>query len=198
MGANAGRSAPHLGGMSIRVRYPLAALALAALLAGALLWSGRGTAGLALGLAFVSILVTVSVTDLERRVIPNRVLLAGALFGIAVLAAADPEGLPERAIAASAAGGFLLLGAVSNREGMGMGDVKLAALMGLYLGPAVVPALLVAFTSGALVGLAIIAREGGQARGRALPFAPCLALGGAVGLWAGDSIVDSYLQGLGW
>ena len=184
--------------MSIHARYPLAALALAALLAGTLLWLERGTAGLALGLAFVSVLVAVTLTDLERRVIPNRVLLAGALFGIAILAPADPGSLPERAIAAAAAGGFLLLGAVSNRDGMGMGDVKLAALMGLYLGPAVVPALLVAFAAGALVGLAIIARDGGRARHRALPFAPFLALGGIVGLWAGDSMVDSYLGGLGW
>jgi leader peptidase (prepilin peptidase)/N-methyltransferase len=184
--------------MSFHARYPLAALALTALLAGMLLWSARGTAGLALGLTFVAVMVTVTITDLERRVIPNRVLLAGALFGIAVLAPADPGSLPERAIAAAAAGGFLLLGAVSNRDGMGMGDVKLAALMGLYLGRAVVPALLVAFTAGALVGLAIIAREGGRARNRALPFAPFLALGGIVGLWAGDSMVDSYLRGLGW
>jgi leader peptidase (prepilin peptidase)/N-methyltransferase len=182
--------------MSIHARYPLAALALAALLTGTLLWFERA-AGLALGLAFVSVLATVTLTDLERRVIPNRVLVAGALLGIAILAPADPGSLPERAIAAAAAGGFLLLGAVSDRDGMGMGDVKLAALMGLYLGPAVVPALLVAFAAGALVGLAIIAREGGQARNRALPFAPFLALGGVVGLWAGESMVDSYLRGLG-
>jgi leader peptidase (prepilin peptidase) / N-methyltransferase len=183
--------------MSVHARYPLAALGLAALVAGALLWLERGIAGLALGLAFVSVLVAVTLTDLERRVIPNRVLLAGAVVGIAILAPADPGSLPERAIAAVAAGGFLLLGAVANREGMGMGDVKLAALMGLYLGPAVVPALLVAFAGGALVGLAIIAREGARARGHALPFAPFLAVGGVVGLWAGESMVDSYLRGLG-
>ena len=183
--------------MSIHARYPLAAVALAALLAGTLLGFERGTAGLALGLGFVSVLVAVSLTDLERRVIPNRVLIAGALFGIAILAPSEPGSLPERAIAAAAASGFLLLGAVCNRDGMGMGDVKLAAVMGLYLGRAVVPALLVAFAAGALVGLAIIAREGGRARNRALPFAPFLAGGGIVGLWAGDSMIDSYLQGLG-
>jgi leader peptidase (prepilin peptidase)/N-methyltransferase len=148
-----------------------------------------------LAFAFTSVLVAVTLTDLARRVIPNRVLLAGAVVGLAIIVATDPGSLAGRAIAAAGAGGFLLLGAVSDRDGMGMGDVKLAAVMGLYLGRAVVPALLVAFAAGALVGLAIIAREGGGARNRALPFAPFLALGGIVGLWAGESMVRWYLDG---
>jgi leader peptidase (prepilin peptidase) / N-methyltransferase len=155
-------------------------------------------AELAFGLAFVTVLAAVTVTDLERGVIPNRVLLAGGVFGLAILGPTDPGSLPGRAIAAAAAGGFLLLGAAANRDGMGMGDVKLAALMGFYLGAAVVPALLVGFGAGALAGLAILAREGPPGRRRAIPFAPFLALGGIVGLWAGDSMLDSYLRRLGW
>jgi leader peptidase (prepilin peptidase) / N-methyltransferase len=155
-------------------------------------------AELAFGLAFVTVLVAVTVTDLQRRVIPNRILLAGAVFGVAILGPTDPGSLPGRAMAAAGAGGSLLLGAVADRDGMGMGDVKLAALMGLYLGAAIVPALVVGFGAGALAGLAIIAREGRPGRRRALPFAPFLALGGIVGLWVGDSMLHSYVRGLGW
>ena len=75
-----------------------------------------------------------------------------------------------------------------------MGDVKLVAVMGLYLGRAVAPALLIGFAAGALVGLVMIARQGAAARKQAIPFGPFLALGGIVGLWYGDAIVDWYLD----
>jgi leader peptidase (prepilin peptidase)/N-methyltransferase len=75
-----------------------------------------------------------------------------------------------------------------------MGDVKLAAVMGLYLGRAVAPALVIAFGIGALVGLVMIARMGTAARKQAIPFGPFLALGGVAGLWYGDQIVDWYLS----
>jgi leader peptidase (prepilin peptidase) / N-methyltransferase len=149
--------------------------------------------GVSLGLAFVSVLVTVTVTDLERRVIPNAILAAGAAVGVAIVAAADPSTLPERSLAAVAAGGFLLLGALGHREGMGMGDVKLGALMGLYLGAAVAPALAVAFAAGGIAGLTMVIRHGFAARRRALPFGPCLSLGGIVGLWKGDELIEWYL-----
>jgi leader peptidase (prepilin peptidase)/N-methyltransferase len=77
---------------------------------------------------------------------------------------------------------------------MGMGDVKLAALMGLYLGRPIAAALVVGFAAGALVGVAMMLRHGASARKRALPFGPFLALGGVVGLWGGDEIVDWYLD----
>jgi leader peptidase (prepilin peptidase)/N-methyltransferase len=75
---------------------------------------------------------------------------------------------------------------------MGMGDVKLAGVMGLYLGLSVVPALLVAFLAGTVVGLAIIARQGARARKTGVPFAPFLALGGIVGLLAGSQLINLY------
>ena len=77
---------------------------------------------------------------------------------------------------------------------MGMGDVKLAAVMGLFLGRNVAAALLVALLAGSAFGLAIIAREGSAARKRAIPFGPFLALGGVVGLLAGDPMVEWYLN----
>jgi leader peptidase (prepilin peptidase) / N-methyltransferase len=153
-------------------------------------------AAASLGLAFVSVLATVAVIDLDRRVIPNRILFAGAVAGVAIIAPSDPGSLPERAIAALAASGFLLLGTVANRAGMGMGDVKLAALMGLYLGTAVAPALLVAFAAGAVAGIVLMIRNGTEARRRAIPFGPFLALGGVAGLLAGGDIVAWYVERL--
>jgi leader peptidase (prepilin peptidase) / N-methyltransferase len=142
---------------------------------------------------FVATLAAVTLTDLERQVIPNRILAVSALAALAISAAAEPGGLPERAIAAASAGGLLLLAALAYPQGMGMGDVKLAAVMGLYLGSAVAPALLVAFAAGAIAGLVLIVREGSSARKRGIPFGPFLALGGIVGLLAGDAMLGWYL-----
>lgn len=153
-------------------------------------------AALTLAATFVVVLATVTVTDLRRQVIPNAVLLAGALVCVGIVAPTDPGSLPERVVAALAAGGFLMLGTIFDRTAMGMGDVKLAALLGLYLGPAVAPALLAAFTSGALVGLGLILRHGVAARRRSLAFGPFLAFGGIVGLCAGEEMIDWYLDGL--
>ncbi len=151
-------------------------------------------AQLVMGLVFVATLAAITLTDLERRIIPNRILLVSALAGIAIAAAADPGSLPERAIAALAAGGGLLLAALVYPNGMGMGDVKLAALMGLYLGAAVAPALLVGFLAGALVGVGLMLRHGAAARKQGVPFGPFLALGGFVGLLAGDQLINWYLS----
>jgi leader peptidase (prepilin peptidase) / N-methyltransferase len=181
-------------GEPISVRYPLTELCLGALYAATVivLWGNGGE--IALGLVFVTMLVAITLTDLEQRIIPNRILFVAAVFGAAIAALADPGSLPERAIAAAAAGGFLFLAALAYPRGMGLGDVKLAAVMGLFLGRNVAPAILVALLAGSLVGLAMIAREGAAARKTAIPFGPFLALGGVVGLLAGDQLVDWYLS----
>ena len=75
---------------------------------------------------------------------------------------------------------------------MGMGDVKLAGVMGIFLGLSVVPALFVAFLSGTVVGLGIMAREGRGARKKGVPFGPFLALGGIVAVLAGPELIDLY------
>lgn len=181
-------------GTPISPRYPLTELATGALfvLVGIVFWGDAGE--IALGLAFVTMLIAITLTDLERRIIPNKILLTGAIVGLALAAATDLGSLLERAIALAAAGGLLFAVALAYPRGMGMGDVKLAAVMGLYLGRSVAPALLIAFAAGSLVGLAMIARHGAAARKRAVPFGPFLALGGVVGLLAGDQIVDWYLS----
>jgi leader peptidase (prepilin peptidase)/N-methyltransferase len=179
---------------AIPARYPLTELAMAALFAATvvILGTDNGTE-LALGLTFCAVLVVVTLTDLDRRVIPNAVLAAGAVAAVTIAGIGDPGSLPDRAMAAAAAGGFLFLVALAYPRGMGMGDVKLAAVMGLYLGGAVAPGLLIGFAAGALVGLAMIARLGASARKRAVPFGPFLALGGVIALWWGNALVDWYL-----
>src|SRR5881392_2098836 len=101
-------------GERIPVRYPLTELAMAALFAATVLILGTDDAGqLALGLALCALLVIVTLTDLERRVIPNTILLVGAIIGAGIAAATDPSSLAERGIAAAAAGGFLFLVALA-------------------------------------------------------------------------------------
>jgi leader peptidase (prepilin peptidase)/N-methyltransferase len=181
-------------GAAISPRYPLTELALGVLYAATVLVLWDDPAEIALGLVFVTALAAVTLTDLERRIIPNKILLVAALAGVAIAAATDPGSLPERALAAAAAGGLLLVAALAYPRGMGLGDVKLAATMGLFLGREVAPAILVALLAGSLVGLALIARHGAAARKRAIPFGPYLALGGVVGLLAGEELVDWYLD----
>jgi leader peptidase (prepilin peptidase) / N-methyltransferase len=181
-------------GMRISPRYPLTELVTAVLFAATVivLWDDGGE--IAIGLVFVATLVAITLTDIDLRVIPNKILVAAAIIGLALVIATDPSSLPERAIAALAAGGVLFVAALAYPRGMGLGDVKLAAVMGLFLGRNVAAALLVALLAGSAVGLAIIAREGGEARKRAIPFGPFLALGGVVGLLAGDPMVEWYLN----
>ncbi len=182
-------------GEPISARYPITELGMAALFAATVLILGTDDPGeLALGLVLCALLVIITLTDLERRVIPNPVLVAGAVIAVVIAAASDPSSLAERGLSAALAAGFLLLIALAYPRGMGMGDVKLVAVMGLYLGRAVAPALLIAFAAGAVVGLALIARRGGAARKHAIPFGPFLALGGVIGLWFGNAIVDWYLS----
>ncbi len=146
------------------------------------------------GLALCSVLIAITLTDLERRVIPNKIVLFGAIAAIAIFAVSDPSSLGERAIAAAAAGGALLAVVLAYPRGMGMGDAKLVAMIGLYLGRSVAPAVLIGLAVGAVVGVAMIARHGQGARKQAIPFGPFLALGGVVGLWYGDQIADWYLD----
>lgn len=180
-------------GAAISARYPATELTTALLFAATVLalWDDPGE--IALGLVFVTALVAVTLTDLERKIIPNKILLVAAVLGVAIAAVSDPASLPERAAAAAAAGGLLFLAALAYPRGMGLGDVKLATVMGLFLGRDVGAALLVALLAGSLVGLGIMAREGAAARKRGIPFGPFLALGGVVGLLAGNELTDWYL-----
>jgi leader peptidase (prepilin peptidase) / N-methyltransferase len=175
----------------ISARYPLVeALTALAFLAVAL---ARGVEPeLALYLPLTALLIAVAAIDLEHRIVPNRLLAPAGVWAVAAWAVVDLGFLPEALAAGAGAFAFLLLAALAYPAGMGMGDVKLAGVMGLYLGLAVIPALLVAFLAGSAVGIAILAREGADARKKGVPFAPFLALGGYVGVLAGDELISLY------
>jgi leader peptidase (prepilin peptidase)/N-methyltransferase len=180
-------------GASISARYLLTELGLGVLFAATVvILDTDDAAELALGLLFCALLVTITLTDLDLRIIPNKVVLFGAVTAIAIVAVSDADDLVERGIAAAAAGGFLFVVALAYPRGMGMGDAKLVGMMGLYLGRAIAPAVLIGLAAGAIVGGFLIARHGSGARKQAIPFGPFLAFGGVIGLWFGDDIVDWY------
>jgi leader peptidase (prepilin peptidase) / N-methyltransferase len=179
-------------GARISPSYPLLELTLAVGFVASLIAFEDDPAKVALAGALLCTLATITLTDLEHRLIPNRVLIVSAVAGLALVLAGERDSVDERAIAAAVAFVSLFVVAVAYPQGMGMGDVKLAAVMGLYLGRAVAPALLIAFAAGALYGTILIARHGREARKRAIPFGPFLAIGGVAGLFVGEAMADWY------
>jgi leader peptidase (prepilin peptidase)/N-methyltransferase len=178
----------------ISPRYPLVETLTAALCVGAVI-AHHSAASIALSVALVLLVVPAALIDLEHRIIPNRITALGAVVALALGLAFDPGGEPARLIAAASAGGFLLIDVLAYPSGMGMGDVKLAAVMGLFLGSAVAPALLIALLSGVLVGALVIARKGvSEGRKTAVPFGPFLALGALIAVFLGHQLVDIYVK----
>ncbi len=178
---------------AISPRYPLVEL-LTCALAVAIVAVKHTPVQIALGLTLIAILVPVALIDFEHRIIPNTIMLPAAVLAIALGLALKPSGVPEQLLAAAAAGGFLLIFVLAYPRGMGMGDVKLAAVLGLYLGQFVAVAVIGGVLIGTLVGVAVIARVGVE-RGRktAIPFGPFLAAGALIALFAGPAIVHWYL-----
>jgi leader peptidase (prepilin peptidase)/N-methyltransferase len=177
---------------AVPVTYPLLEVGLAAVFVGILLRYPDDGIEVALGACLAATLAAVTLTDLEHRLIPNRILIVAALVAVALLLIGDRDALAEHLIAAGIGFAVLFLVALVYPRGMGMGDVKLAGVMGLYLGKAVAPALLIGFAAGALFGVALIAVRGAGARKQAVPFGPFLALGGVVAIFCGADIVDWY------
>ena len=138
-----------------------------------------------------AVLVAVSVVDLERRLVPNRIVVPGAAIVLVAQTIRDPSS--EWPVAGLVAGGALLVAALAYPAGMGMGDVKLAAFLGLWLGWDVFVALFVATFASLVPAIVILARHGRAGRKVGIPFAPFLALGGVVALFAGDAVLDWYL-----
>jgi leader peptidase (prepilin peptidase)/N-methyltransferase len=178
-------------GMRISVRYPLVELATAIVFAAVVAVRGFDN-DLVLELPFVAALIALAAIDFDHKLLPNKIVYPLAAYGVIATLLVDQDDLVENLIAGAGAFLFLLVAVIAYPRGMGMGDVKLAGAMGLYLGLSVIPALLVAFLSGSLVGVVIIAREGAAGRKKAVPFGVFLALGGIVGVLAGPELIDLY------
>jgi leader peptidase (prepilin peptidase) / N-methyltransferase len=179
---------------AISPRYP-AVEALTAALAVAVILVEHSTVDKVLGLVLVGILVPIALIDLDHQIIPNKITAPAAILAVAIGLALKPSGVPEQLIAGAGAAAFLLVFVFAYPRGMGMGDVKLAGVLGLFLGREVGVAIFVAVIAGTLVGAAVMARLGVE-RGRKtrVPFGPFLALGGIVALLAGPAIVHWYLH----
>jgi leader peptidase (prepilin peptidase)/N-methyltransferase len=178
-------------GAPISPRYPLVELLTAIVFAAVVAERGFDD-DLVLELPFVALLIALAAIDLDHRILPNKIVYPMAAYGVIATLLVDRGDLAENLIAGAGAFAFLLLAVIAYPRGMGMGDVKLAGAMGLYLGLSIIPALLAAFLSGSVVGVVILAREGAAGRKKAVPFGVFLALGGIVGVLAGPELIDAY------
>ena len=178
-------------GASISPRYPTVELLTAATFAAVVAVRGFDD-DLLLELPFVACLIALAGIDLDHKLLPNKIVYPMAVYGLVATAIVDTGDLVEHLIAGAGGFLFLFIAVLAYPRGMGMGDVKLAGAMGLYLGLSLVPAMLTAFLTGSLVGLGMMAREGVQARKKAVPFGVFLALGGIVGVLAGPELIELY------
>ena len=184
----------HHCGAPISARYPLVELSTAVLYA-AVVATQDDAVRIVLGLLLVTALVPITLIDIDLRIIPNRITGPAAVAALVAVAALDRDFLVEAIVAGIAGGGFFLIAALLYPRGMGMGDVKLAGVLGLYLGRTVAPAILIALIAGVFVGAAIMARKGAvEGRKTAVAFGPFLALGGMVAFFVGNELVDAYLD----
>ena len=147
----------------------------------------------ALVLAFA--LVGISSIDLRYRIIPDRITLPLAVAGLVLAAVLRPSDLPELLLSAFGAGLFLLVAALLSPSGMGIGDVKLAFVLGLYVGSSVVIAIIIGLVGPVVPMILLLPRYGTRVRKLHLALGPFLALGGMVALLAGDDIISWYTGG---
>ena len=177
-------------GERISPLYPAVELATAGLVAACFIAFGLS------GEAFVAsffcvVLVVLSAIDLTHRIVPNRIVLPAALVVLVAQTALEPS--PEWALGALAAAGFLFAAALAYPAGMGMGDVKLALLLGAMLGRTVPVGLMLGMVAALVPSVVLLARHGSAARKMGIPFAPFLAFGALVALFAGQQLLDAYL-----
>jgi leader peptidase (prepilin peptidase) / N-methyltransferase len=178
-------------GSRISLRYPLVELLTAAAF-GAVVAVRGFDSDLVLELPFVAFLIALAGIDIDHKLLPNRIVYPMAVFGLLATLIVDRDDVVENVIAGAGAFAFLLAAVLAYPRGMGMGDVKLGGAMGLYLGLSILPAMLVTFLSGTIVGVVILAREGSAARKKAVPFGVFLALGGIVAVLAGPELTELY------
>ena len=169
---------------------PIAVVAFAALVVACITTFGVSIEALVDSLA-CAVLVAVTVTDLERHIVPNRIIVPALAVALVVQTIRDPS--IEWVVAALAASGFFFIAALIYPAGLGMGDVKLAAFLGAWLGAPVVVALFAGSLLAVIPAIVILATRGTAARKVGIPFAPFLAGGALIALFWGDAIMDAWL-----
>jgi len=178
-------------GVRISWLYPAVELATAALVASCFV--AFGLSGEAVVAAFFcAVLVAITATDITHRIVPNRIVLPAAVLVLLAQTALQPS--PEWALGALGASLFLFVAALAYPGGMGMGDVKLALLLGAMLGRYVSVGLMIGMLAAIVPSVFLLARHGAAARKMGIPFAPFLALGAVVALFAGHALLNAYLS----
>lgn len=177
-------------GTRISALYPGVELATALLVAACMLDFGLSGRFVVAAL-FCAVLVAVTATDLTHRIIPNRIVVPAAAVILVAQTALEPS--PQWTLGALGAAGFLFAAVLAYPAGMGMGDVKLALVMGAALGKSVPVALMIGMLAALVPSIILLARHGSAARKMGIPFGPFLALGSVVALFFGEQIVDWYL-----
>lgn len=178
-------------GARISLRYLLVELATATLVAACFLRFGLSGRAF-VGAFFVAVLVALSAIDFERRILPDRIVLPAAVVVLVAQVALVPDRALEWVLSAFLASLFLFVAVVAHPRGMGMGDVKLALLLGAALGKTVAVGLMLGMLAAMVVAIVLIARHGAAARKMAIPFGPFLALGSVIALFFGERILDAY------
>ena len=174
----------------ISPRYPLVEAVTALLIVACVaVWGVSAYAALAAG--FCSVLVVLSVIDVNHRIVPNRIVVPAAGVVLVAHTAIDPS-LAWLAWALAAAGGLFLV-VLAYPKGLGMGDVKLALLLGAMLGASITVALMLGLFAAVVPAAVLVSRHGSSARKMGVPLVPFLALGAIVALFFGDAILDAYL-----
>jgi leader peptidase (prepilin peptidase)/N-methyltransferase len=176
---------------AISWRYPAVELSTALLVAGSF-WKFGLSWDAAVASFFCAVLVVLSAIDIDRRIVPNKIVLPAAVIVLAAQTILHPS--VEWLAAGLGASLFLLLAALAYPRGMGMGDVKLALLLGFAVGRNVPLALFAGMVAALVPSAVLFARHGSAARKMGIPFAPFLALGGLLGLFAGQPLLDAYLK----
>jgi leader peptidase (prepilin peptidase)/N-methyltransferase len=178
----------------ISIRYPAIELVTALLVVGCFAAFGM-SAYAVLASGFCIVLVALSAIDLDYRIVPNRIVLPAAAVVLAAQTLIDPS--LEWVLGALGASLFLLVAALIYPAGLGMGDVKLALLLGAMLGRGVAVGLMIGFLAALVPSLVLFVRHGSRARKMAIPLVPFLAFGAVVALFAGDAILGWYLGSTG-
>jgi leader peptidase (prepilin peptidase) / N-methyltransferase len=150
------------------------------------------TAYAAVAVGFCALLVTLSVIDFQHRIVPNRIVLPAAALVLGVHTLLDLS--PEWLLASIGAAGILFLAVLAYPKGLGMGDVKLALVLGAMLGATVSVALFLGLLAALVPAAVLFARHGSAARKMAVPLVPFLSLGAIVALFFGERLLEAYLQ----
>jgi leader peptidase (prepilin peptidase)/N-methyltransferase len=189
LATNAPIGAPLLRRVRLSRRLPLVALGTAGLGAACGLASGLTLEALSAAI-LCWVLVIVTRTDFEHRLIPDRIVLPGTLLLVALRTVDEPS--IEWALSALLAGLVLFVIVLVYPKGLGMGDVKLAAFLGAGLGGFVAVGLFLGFFAAFVPALVLLLRHGPAARKEAIPLGPFLALGAVLALFFGPEIWDWY------